>query len=401
MATSAETRVVNAAGVVQGIALVTFPAASTILTDPADYDLSSSQYGALFLPQVVTAIAAALLGASLGGRFGTKRVYLAGLCAGFVSMILLLASAVVAGDSGAYPLLLLATGCLGAGFGLTVPALNTMTADFHRNAPDRAVLLLNALLGFGTVLAPVLVAVFDGLGVWWGLPLTSAILLAVLVLVSARLPLEVRVERPARSQRAGGIPSRFWVYAGFAVLYGICETVNGNWAQLDMTDLGTSTTAASIALTAFWAMVTLGRILFAAIETWFPSRLAYHVLPLVLAGAFVLVALLPDDQPVLGVVAFGLAGLGCSALLPLTISFGQKELTAYAAAAAGGVIAFYQLGYGIAAFGVGPLRDAGVELSTVYALAAIVAVAMCAWSFVVAGRRSSPASAPLPGSGTR
>ena len=91
MATSAETRVVNAAGVVQGIALVTFPAASTILTDPDEYDLSSSQYGALFLPQVVTAITAALLGASLGERFGPKRVYLAGLGAGLVSMILLLA----------------------------------------------------------------------------------------------------------------------------------------------------------------------------------------------------------------------------------------------------------------------------------------------------------------------
>ena len=401
MATSAETRVVNAAGVVQGIALVTFPAASTILTDPAEYDLSSSQYGALFLPQVVTAIAAALLGASLGTRFGTKRVYLAGLCAGLVSMILLLASAVVAGDSGAYPLLLLATACLGAGFGLTVPALNTMTADFHRDARDRAVLVLNALLGFGTVLAPVFVAIFDGLGAWWGLPLTSAILLAVLVLVSARLPLEIDAAPETASQARRGIPSRFWVYAGFAVLYGVCETVNGNWAQLDMTDLGTSTTAASIALTAFWAMVTLGRILFAAIETWFPSRLAYHLLPLVLACAFVLIALLPDDQPVLGVVAFGLAGLGCSALLPLTISFSQKELSAYAAAAAGGVIAFYQLGYGIAAFGVGPLRDAGVELSTVYALAAIVAVAMCVWSFVVAARRPDAASVALQGSGSR
>jgi MFS family permease len=401
MATSAETRVVNAAGVVQGIALVTFPAASTILTDPAEYDLSSSEYGALFLPQVVTAIAAALLGASLGGRFGTKRVYLAGLCAGFVSMTLLLASAVVAGDSGAYPLLLLATACLGAGFGLTVPALNTMTADFHHDAPDRAVLVLDALLGFGTVLAPVFVAIFDGLGAWWGLPLTSAILLAVLVLVSARLPLEVRAAPATESLAPRGIPRRFWVYAGFSVLYGVCETVNGNWAQLDMTDLGASTLAASIALTAFWAMVTLGRILFAAIEAWFPSRLAYHVLPLVLAGAFVLTALLPDDRPALGVVAFGLAGLGCSALLPLTISFGQEELSAYAAAAAGGVIAFYQLGYGIAAFGVGPLRDAGVELSTVYALAAIVAVAMCAWSFVVAGRRSGTASMSLPGPGAR
>ena len=41
MATQTERSVVYAAGVVQGIALVTFPAASTILTDPSEYDLSS------------------------------------------------------------------------------------------------------------------------------------------------------------------------------------------------------------------------------------------------------------------------------------------------------------------------------------------------------------------------
>ena len=43
MATQTERTVVYAAAVVQGIALVTFPAASTILTDPAEYDLSSTQ----------------------------------------------------------------------------------------------------------------------------------------------------------------------------------------------------------------------------------------------------------------------------------------------------------------------------------------------------------------------
>ena len=103
-------------------------------------------------------------------------------------------------------------------------------------------------------------------------------------------------------------------------------------------------------------MVTVGRVLFAAVQRVVPPRLTYHVLPFVLAGAFVLIYLLPDDEPGLGIVAFGLAGLGCSALLPLTISFGQEELTALSAAVAGGVIAFYQLGYGIAAFGVGPAR---------------------------------------------
>jgi len=62
------------------------------------------------------------------------------------------------------------------------------------------------------------------------------------------------------------------------------------------------------------------------------------------------------------------------------------------AAAAGGVIACYQLGYAIAAFGVGPVVDSGVELSMVYGLAAIVAAAMGLVSFVVVGRRPSAPS---------
>ena len=43
MATEKEAKVVYAAGLVQGIVLVTFPAASTIFTDPGEYDLSNTQ----------------------------------------------------------------------------------------------------------------------------------------------------------------------------------------------------------------------------------------------------------------------------------------------------------------------------------------------------------------------
>ena len=53
MATRSETNIVYVPGLVQGIVLVTFPAASTIFTDPNEYDLSSSRYGAMFLPQVI------------------------------------------------------------------------------------------------------------------------------------------------------------------------------------------------------------------------------------------------------------------------------------------------------------------------------------------------------------
>src|SRR4029453_12448693 len=98
---------------------------------------------------------------------------------------------------------------------------------------------------------------------------------------------------------------------------------------------------AALALTAFWGMVTVGRVFFAMVQRLVPAQMTYSLLPFVLAVAFVLIAVLPDDEPALGILAFALAGLGCSALLPLTISFGQEALTAFSAAVAGGVNAFY------------------------------------------------------------
>jgi len=377
MASTTENRVVYLAGTVQGIVLVTFPAASTIFASPKYYGLSNSQYGDMFLPQVVMAILASLLAANLAWRITTKRVYMLGLTASLSSMGLLLISAAVKSDfAAAYPLLLIATALLGAGFGLTVPVLNTYASVFHPGSVNSAVLVLNALLGLGTVLAPVFVAIYVGLDIWWGLPLTSIVLLTGLLLVSIRLPLRAHAGPVARAPRHR-IPRRFWVYAAFITLYGICETMNGNWSQLEMTkELGASATQASLALAAFWGMVTIGRVVFAVAGRWLPPRVTYRLLPVVVAGAFVLISQLSHGQAAAGIGAFALAGLGCSALLPLTISFGEAELTAMSAALTGGVIAFYQLGYGIAAFGVGPLQSTGLNLSAIFGGTAIIAAVM-------------------------
>ena len=401
MADRRETCVVYAAGTVQGVALVTFPAASTIFTSPSYYGLSSTAYGAMFLPQAVTAIAGSLLGARLTRSWGIKRVFMVGLAANFSAMVLLLLSqAVMSNTYVAYLVLLLATTCLGTGFGLTVPSLNTFVAAFSPAAVERAVLSLNALLGLGTVLAPVFVAIFVGLGAWSLLPLLVAVLLACLLLFSMRLPLQVATAAAQASGSQAHVPRRFWVFAAFAALYGIVETMNGNWATLYMAnDLGAPTTAASLALTAFWGMVTVGRVLFAAIERAFPERRTYHVLPFVAAIALALIAVLPSGSTGLGILAFGLAGLGCSALLPLTIGFGQEELLPIAASVAGFLIAFYQMGYGLAAFGGGPIeRLTGLDLRQIYGLVAIVALGMAALSFVVVSRRPAKAEAPATAS---
>src|SRR5262245_18278873 len=110
MATTSETAAVYSAGTIQGVALVTFPAASAIFLSPDYYGLSSTAYGGLFLPQAVTAIAASLIGGSLTGRWGIKRTYLLGLLANLVSMSLLVMSQFFMSDQRlTYGILLLAT----------------------------------------------------------------------------------------------------------------------------------------------------------------------------------------------------------------------------------------------------------------------------------------------------
>jgi MFS family permease len=393
MAQRHEVVTVYAAGVIQGVGLVTFPAASGVFTSPAHFGLTSTEYGGMFVPQAIMAIAASLLGAGLRSRLGTKRIYLLGLLANLLAMTLLVASRFARSEHVmAYGILLVATSCMGIGFGFTVPALNTFAAAFFPRKVDKAVLALNALLGFGTALAPVFVALFVGLGIWWGLPVLVGLLILGLLLFSFRLPLNEGERTAAAPASRGKFPLRFWIFASFVLLYGVCETMNGNWASLYLTKhFSASTAMASIALTMFWSMVTAGRILFALLEKWFPERQVFRVLPFVVAAAFVVSAAVPKTNALPGVLSFALAGLGCSALLPLAISFGQKELAPISASVAGGLIAFYQIGYGIAAFGVGPLQTwAGFDLNTIYGGAAVIALAMAALSFLVTRQSAHP-----------
>jgi MFS family permease len=394
MAQRTEIISVYSAGLIQGVALVTFPAANAVFTNPSDYGLSSTEYGAMFVPQALMAIVSSLLWAGLRSRLGAKRIYLLGLFSNLLAMTLLVVSRFMMEErSLAYVVLLAATTCMGIGFGFTVPALNTFAAAFFPKNVDRAVLVLNALLGLGTALAPVFVAIFVGLGIWWGLPVLVGVLVLGLLLFSLRQDLMTHETPDAKNSHKGksNFPARFWIFAIFALLYGVCETMNGNWGVPYVTKhFGASASVASFALAIFWGMVTLGRILFAGIEKWFPEKLVCRVLPFGVAAAFVATACVPKTDPSLGVLTFALAGLGCSALLPLTISFGQKELTTITSSVAGGLIAFYQIGYGIAAFGVGPLQTwGGLNLNVIYGGTTAVAIVMSVLSFMVT-RKSPP-----------
>jgi fucose permease len=115
------------------------------------------------------------------------------------------------------------------------------------------VLALNALHGLGTALAPVLVAIVVALGAWWLLPVVVACIAVLLFGVAYAQPLRLHVgnadaDRPT-SLNWIDLPRRFWLYAAAVFVYGIMETLNGNWAMLYLSsERSVSAQGASFAL---------------------------------------------------------------------------------------------------------------------------------------------------------
>lgn len=375
-------------GLVQGIALVAFPAASSIFTGAHGFQLSNAAYGSLFIPQAILSVATSLWSSRLARKGNIKGIFLWGLVANFLAMSLFAFSYLAMDNSKiAYAVLLSATGFLGIGFGLTVPSLNTFAALLFPKRVDAAILYLNALLGLGTALAPVFIAIFIGLGIWWGLPLSLAA--AILLLLLFSFPLSMPAAKVKEDHGKKKIfPVRFWVFAAFALLYGAIETINGNWATVYMQKtLHASITLSSLALTLFWAMVTAGRAFFAVMERYLPERTVFRILPFFAACAFLFISMISHANPFLGILAFALAGLSCSALLPLVISFGTQELTSIKTSVAGGLIASYLVGYGIAAFGAGSLLDlAGIKLNVIYGFCVGLALVLGILSLIIMGK---------------
>jgi fucose permease len=386
-ASRTEIGVVYSAAVVQGLTLVTFPAASSIFTSPDGFGFDSTRYGTMFVPQVVLAILSSGAAPKLARRWSLRRVLLVGFAANIVSMALLALTRVLLGAPDvAFGVLLVATGALGLGFGATVMALNAYAEAFFPRRADEAVLALNALLGLGTALAPVLVAIVVGLGAWWLLPVVVAFIMMLIFGVALKEPLSAAAAGAPASIGLRNLPDRFWFYAAAVFLYGILETLNGNWVKLYLSvERGVSAQGASFALAAFWGMVTVGRVLIAVISRAMPARWIYLALPILLLIVFQASARVQDETE--GIIVFGLAGLACSAFLPFSISFSGDEFPRLSAVMAGAMIAFYQLGYGVAAFGTGPLPDSiGLSFSAIFSAGSIVALPLIVVTWFVIRR---------------
>jgi FHS family glucose/mannose:H+ symporter-like MFS transporter len=291
---------------------------------------------------------------------------------------------------------------LGLGFGLTLGSISTYAGAFMPARRDVALTALNVLLGLGTALSPFLIAIFTSVGQWWYLPLLAAAGLLALIGATLVQPMDLPTTTPVRSAPKEGdrsaIPLLFWLFAGALVIYGVGETMFGNWGTSLLVGKGISSSAANDGLAVFWATVTAGRLAIALVSSRVRSTRIYVVLPWALAAAL---AVFPTaDHAGAGIACFAFGGLACSGFFPMTIGYGEATFPNIVELAAGWLIAAYQVGYGLAAFGAGALQHF-ISLSAVFRVAALAAVVMGVLAVTVARHpRPAPATVPAPVSTT-
>ena len=265
-----------------------------------------------------------------------------------------------------------------------------MPARSNPQRRDVALTALNVLLGLGTALSPLLIALFLDVGEWWYLPLGrrgrpgghGGVTLTQ-PLVAERAGADAAP--PARRSRrcSGCSPPR-------SCFYGVAETMFGNWGTTLLVGDGVAATSATYALAAFWAAVTVGRLVIALVADRLGSTRIYVVLPWAVALALVLAARGRQRGRRIGLFAF--AGLGCSGFFPMTVGYGESTFTRMVELPAGWLIAAYQIGYGLAAFGGGALQTV-VSLSTLFRITAALAVVMGLLASPIARRQHPGATA--------
>lgn len=366
-------------GLMIGLTLVSFPASSAVLK--AKFGLSDAQYGAIYLPQLFAAILGAIAGSFATRKITLKAQYLLALVC-FLGAHIGLATSVYVQPDFALPLVMSATALFGFGFGFGGGPLNAVVALLFPNKSTTAITALHMSAGTGLTLGPYVFALLANRSEWVLGPIALAVFCTALIIltVSARFPepekasyLDVHRARPSTS-------AFFWLCALIAVIYSIAEGTFSNWAILFLSEeRGLEAPSAALALTAFWAALTLGRLFASIIAIRIQPAAFLFVLPWIIGGSL---WVLPQvESPAAGLLKFGLAGLGCSAFFPMLVAYAAGRYPNDVAWIGSTLTAAMMVGVGVGSYGVGALAGA-FSIAELYRFALICPVLILFLLFV-------------------
>ena len=356
------------AGLVQGVVMVSFAASSAVLR--GRHGFSDPEYGSIFLPQVALAAVGAIGSGALSRVLDLRHVLGLSLVAMALSQAALAGSHFLA-PAPALAAIMLGTALMGLGSGLGAAPLNTYPQVFYPGRRDSAVVAMHTAMGVGLAGGPLFVASVVAQGLWLLFPLVFLAASLALLLTKPRvaLPRAAPLDEPSASGPSPARSLRFWLFAAIALLYALTEAGYGNWAVLYLSEeKGLGVAAASLGLAAFWTALTAGRVLVGLLVLRIPAARVYVVLPVLMAGASLL---LPGaDTNARGACLFALAGLGCSAFYPLTVALASRRFRGHVAWVSSMIFAALATGIGAGSFATGALR-ASLPLSAIYRLEAL------------------------------
>jgi predicted MFS family arabinose efflux permease len=372
----------------QGLALVSFAASGPTLRSAQH--LSNAQYGLIFLPQVVATIAGALVGASFAPRLGMQRLLWIALLFDALSQLGLGCVPQVSVNL-ALPLVLASTTAMGIGFGLMGSPMNGCPVIFFPNNTGAATVGIHCFNGSGLIAGPILLQLalthFD----FTAYPLTQAALALCLAVLTVLAPFNLRSESRKIDSSSQVHPARvgiFWVLAAIAIVYSFAEGTFGNWAAVYLQDdRHLSRHIGALGLSVFWGGVVAGRLMVSFLIIKFPERLVWRILPLIMILAFLL---LPEVRTAeSGIALFMLAGFGCSAFFPLTVTLVTRRFQKHLAWVSAMMIAALMTGNGLGSFLLGTLH-AHLSFENLYRASALYPVIALLLTFAVPDETKQP-----------
>jgi hypothetical protein len=387
---------VYAAVGLEGAILVTFFVAVQLLLNRGYFSLPAAQYGAVYVPVFAAAVLAALFAVWGSRAVARGHVFRLGLilsAVGRAAMIPTIARAVRHAPV-FFPDLMIIGALTGAGFALVYSAATAFALDADPGAPERRLLRLSLTLAGGMAIGPLIQIGLLEAGLWWVVPVISAVLTVLLIAVSSQSRLGPDAERSCTlSHPAKRVPVRVKVYMPVAFLAVAGVVVCVAWSQVgligrDPDGIG----ARALGLGAFWpALTVLAEAAFSAIDLRASWRRVANVALFLVPAVVTVIGLAIGRAEITVVGIFMLASVACAAVLPRASQLTEEHLAVLPPATAAGIMAIYPVAIALARPSLNGFRSDRVALPMIFGLTTFVAVAaFLTCADLIVSRRAYP-----------
>lgn len=364
------------------------------------YVLSTAQYSKVFFPQVITAIAAALIAAESARGLSRGRALRLGLGLSVVGVLLLTSALALGARSPSLALLLVASALAGGGFGLTYPALIAFALDAIPNHAERSVLGVNLMLAAGLAVSPGLEVASERFRAWWVLEVVLCALALPVMRAAGRSCLGPDASRRCNLHLPRRQPSAWYkVFPVLALLAGACAIMLSGWAQFQLPGHAQHPGLRILLLASFWAaIVTAARVAFAAIERRQTWQRGTTLVPFALAAAVVVIGLAIGHSLTATIGVFVLAAVVAAAFMPLPANPGAERFMLWSLISTAGLVGLYPAALGIAGPAIGGLERRGASLLMIFMVTGVIGVAasLLAAGLPVWQRAAQVPAGPVP-----